>query len=101
MKTFIIIVLTLIFGFFFFFWMQGVLIIYHAKQLTRKMAKDMGYTKEDEKRWTPEEYIRYLKERQWREEQLERMTHEANLEDPNYYNNQYYNSYRSYDDFID
>ena len=55
----------------------------------------MGYTKHYEKTYGD------LERRQRREEELERMTHEANLEDPNYYNKQNYTRNSSYDDFID
>jgi hypothetical protein len=59
------------------------------------IGEDMGYTKHYEKTYGD------LERRQRREEELERMTHEANLEDPNYYNKQNYTRNSSYDDFID
>lgn len=89
MGTPIIIILGLIFSFFFFFWIQGASMISHQKKLDRERAEHLGYTKEDAKEYgSPEGYLQHLEERQKREEQLEGWAHEANLEDPNYYNRQ-------------
>lgn len=85
------IIIVLIVAFFLFFWIKGILIISNEK-----------------KHGTPEYMRHYVdslrreeKYKKNREEEIESMIDNANLDDPNYYKEDHTYNYRSDDDFFD